>query len=257
MRHIKDNKIVTMLVDMWFKKNYIEVYLAVIHLWRASIVEISKNSAVPRPTVHNIVKDFITKGLLVEIVNGRKREIILWGSTARENELQKKRVLLNNAEKSVYDFLPFLDSLKNDLPMIPNVRSYEGVDGMKVMLQEVVKDWEDMLVLSDNKKFSDKLPIDFIRKSYLKRSRMWIVTKMIFSEGFDDIWYGDKQDYKVEIKTINQDNILNWALNLWWNKVALHSYRNNAYSTVIIESQEIARVIRFMRAIIRKSARPT
>lgn len=91
--------------------------------------------------------------------------------------------------------------------------------------------------------------------SYHKRAEQSIPTRLILPETFRDFRHLErKEDYDVTIKTLPNNAIIQWAIEIWWAKVALHCYQEQFVTTTIIENKQIAQILLAMYDSMRQHA---
>jgi predicted transcriptional regulator len=100
------------------------IYTAALQQGQSSQVELAEASGIKRTTVREYIAPLVTKGLLQQVVKGKRTEYI-----ARD-----PRELLSDLKTRVHeatDSLPALLALQKDRQQKPVVRYFEGLEGLK------------------------------------------------------------------------------------------------------------------------------
>lgn len=106
-----------------------KVYLAVLETGQASIIQIARKTLIKRTTVYDLVADLIAQGYLSEIKKGAKNLIL-----AEDPEL-----LIKSFERKldeVKDLAPALFKIFESVTSRPQIRFYEGVEGVRHLMEE-------------------------------------------------------------------------------------------------------------------------
>ncbi len=125
----------TTLADLGLSKNKGSVYLALLSLGSGSAEQVGKQAGLPRTTTHEILQQLVGLGVASFVTKGRSRTY----SAERPDKLKN---ILQDKERSLLKILPELTALLNTSGVKPTIRFYEGVHGVKSIL-------EDTLTVSD------------------------------------------------------------------------------------------------------------
>ncbi len=106
-----------------------DVYLALLQLGSASVLEISKKSGIKRPTTYDILQDLLNKKLISQSFQGKKKVF-----TAENPDNLKW--MIQEQENIVERILPELRSYFNIAKEKPRVRYYEGTEGIKYICEQ-------------------------------------------------------------------------------------------------------------------------
>lgn len=100
-------------------KNEISLYLATLQIGPAPISRLASKAGVKRPTAYNHLDDLINKGLVHQVVKGKRK---LYATHPPEQLLE----VLEQQRHQVAQALPYLNSLYHTTPKQPRVMFYEG-----------------------------------------------------------------------------------------------------------------------------------
>jgi HTH-type transcriptional regulator, sugar sensing transcriptional regulator len=215
--------------------------------------EIIKNTPLKRGVIYNVLSDLVKKGL----VNEKKRDNI---SHFSPNHPEKLRHFLENREERVKKAknileasLPSITSNFNLASNMPGIRMYEGLDGIKKVLDDTLINNSEKLILtfSDVGNYSKYLK-KWNEKHYApKRSELKILEKVIIpinadSKDFmEDYMKNPESQEFTKILFISENLFPSFAteVNIYNNKVSFVTFSDVSHMGVIIENPEIVNTL--------------
>jgi sugar-specific transcriptional regulator TrmB len=120
------------LEEIGLPKKEAEIYLAVLQLGKATIVDIGRKSKIKRTTVYEHLDDLLAKGLVYK--TAEKKRIYY----CAENP-EKISKILDKRKKHFEKILPELKNVYAVARHKPQVRFYEGKEGMRAIYDEMTK----------------------------------------------------------------------------------------------------------------------
>jgi sugar-specific transcriptional regulator TrmB len=224
--------LLNILSDFGLEKSKGDVYLAALETGTGSAVEIAKKANLPRTTTHEILQYLVALGLVSFVVKGRTRIY-----TAESPN--KLKTILKEKERRLENVLPELTSLLNTSGLRPRVRFYEGVAGIKTVLEDTltVKDkiLRGILSMADlyenpGKEFMD----DYVKR----RVAAGIKLKVIRSEikEVEEIWPSSHEENR-ELHYAPKDMVFPMTIYLYDKKVGIISTQKENFG-MIIESED-------------------
>ncbi len=117
------------------------IYLTSLEMGPSTILEISKQSKIKRPTVHIIVENFIKKGLASSFEKGKKR---YFSVESPERLLSIFNIRKKEIEEQEREFTTFLPELKQIFASglvggKPVVRYFEGKAGIEAIIEDIIQ----------------------------------------------------------------------------------------------------------------------
>jgi sugar-specific transcriptional regulator TrmB len=106
-----------------------KVYLAVLELGQATVIQIAKRTILKRTTIYDLVADLVNQGYLSEIKKGNKNIII-----AEDPEILIKK--FERRLEEVKGLSPALSAIFASLTSKPQIKFYEGVEGVRHLMEE-------------------------------------------------------------------------------------------------------------------------
>ena len=125
-------------------KNEAIIYLASIELGSAKVNEISKKAKIIRESTYGILKSLIEKGLISYVIKSG----IKYFEAA---EPKKLKSILKEKEQLIDNILPELEILKKSQVPKPNIKIFEGKEGIKTIMEELLTSKEEILSIASNK----------------------------------------------------------------------------------------------------------
>ncbi len=214
------------------------IYLAALELGSGTIQELAKKSGVTRTNVYNYISPVRQKGLLSEVVHGKKIMYIA----------EDPRKLVGMAEenlKKVSSALPEFMGLFNMPSDKPRVKFYDGVEGIRQAYEYYKQTEGPIYAVNDVESMMKVMPEEYMSNVAKDRGKRKVAYKMI---GRDDK-YGqlakekDKEQYR-ETRLVNKVT-LGTEINIFDNKVIMFSFRRPPFA-VVIEGNAIADTMRMM-----------
>jgi HTH-type transcriptional regulator, sugar sensing transcriptional regulator len=106
-----------------------KVYLAVLEIGQATIMQIAKKTLIKRTTIYDIVTDLVSLGYLSEIKKGSKNLIM-----AEDPEMLVKS--FERRLDEIKDIAPALFKIFSSVTSRPQIRFYEGIEGIRHLMEE-------------------------------------------------------------------------------------------------------------------------
>jgi len=229
------------LKDLGFSDKKSAIYLALLELGEASIIEIARKSDIKRTTVYNILPKLTADGLDKKGVKSKKTIFYVDDPRKIKTELEEKLHKANT-------LLPELLAIQNILPNKPKITFYEGLGGMKDLYRDTLNSLspgDTLLSFTGLTDFKHLMPQDFADWYIAERAHKKIRIKVIASDSETArAWKSAAQAELREIKIITDQKIkFDADTEIYGHKIALISYKEN-FMGVIIESVEISQMQR-------------
>ena len=216
----------------------IKVYLAGMELGTATAQEIARKTGIERTNVYSLLEGLMHKGIFAETLKSGKKHF-----TA---EYPEKLVLkLKERQRLIEQAMPELKSLYNLSPKKPSVRYYEGVEGIKEVYEDTLKEGEPIVAFSDFEQMLKTMPANYMTHYAERRAKARISFKAILrpSKRYDELQSKNKE-YRREVRLLPNASFTT-EINIYGDKVALINFRKNLFA-VIIEGPEIANTMRII-----------
>lgn len=233
------------------------VYLATLELGNASVQEIATKAGMKRPTTYLIIEELQHKGLLAEEKRGR-------GSTYSAVNPEVLRQRAQEQKRVVEESLPFLTAMWTGEKSKPQVRVYEGVEGMKQIYRETLwKSKTPVWFFSSVKKIYQVFP-DILEQWLVHLAefpKQVVPSREIINPDPVDIEYGlraIKQNPNEQIRVLPKDfssQFLATDNAILDDKIVMASLEGKLFTTVI-QSQPLVDTMRTLYELAWQSAVP-
>ncbi|MDO8505153.1 MAG: helix-turn-helix domain-containing protein [bacterium] len=228
------------LLQFGMDKKRAAIYLALLQLGKAPVQLVAKTSGVKRTTVYSILKSLEEDGLVSRTIVGKKQIFVVDNPSAMMSRLESKKTALEL-------LLPELNSLYNALPSKPCVHFYEGIEGIKAIFEDTLvsrpKEILDFSSLDDLVNvFGDYMKSYTKRRAELGVQLRAIVMDTPFARKYNARYYTGANPVAVpNFRFIPAEKFMfKTEINIYGNKVAIMSLKEEELVGVIIESAVIA-----------------
>lgn len=213
-----------------------KVYLSCLELGETTATDISIKSTLPRTLVYDILERLISLGLISYNIQANKKHFI----AAEPKELLR---ILKEKEESIKEILPNLEELQK-LKSVkrPKVEIYEGKEGMKTVMNDILKlEVKEFLAYGSSRSSFEVIPI-FMEHWHKERIKRKVVMKILYNNTKsarekvkkkpESLKYAKYKFMPIELESPTATLIYN-------NKMVLQSWTKEPFA-VIIENEEMA-----------------
>lgn len=223
----------TTLADLGLAKNKGAVYLGLLSLGTGSAEEVGKRAQLPRTTAHEILQQLVGLGVVSLTLKGRKRMY----NAERPEKLKK---ILEDKERSLAKILPELTALLNTSGTKPVIRFYEGVSGVKNVLEDTLtvsnKVLCGILSMEDLYKIPGKEYMDdYIERRVAAGIRLKVIRSV--RKEVEETWPFSAAEQR-ELHYAPEDMIFPMTMYLYDNKVGIISTERENFG-LLIESADL------------------
>ena len=210
------------------------LYLALLELGTATVIDLSKKTAIKRTTVYDLLLELEKKELLFQTKKGKKRLFIAQTPDKLQKSIEEKQNRLES-------LMPALKALVNTTGTKPVIRYHEGIEGIKEVYRDTLSHSGELLAFISENIF-EKLGQDFSNEYKQKRKNADIVVRILAPET------SEPETTKEDLRTfryVNKDNFpFTMELNIYGNKVAIMSFKEEM--GIVIESNEISKNLSYL-----------
>lgn len=206
---------------------------------------IARKLSMNRTTVYKVLIKLCKIGLVGKTMNHGIQCFIAEEPDKRiQLLLEKKRRNLDKIEEKLHDILPEIQNLiKSDNLAMPTVKYYEGVEGVKHVYKDSLKEGGNTIYAFENVEHMVPEIKEYIFNDYIpKRAKNGIFIQVISPENKEHISVR-KEDKKYcrETRFFKKDIIpIEIEINIYGNKTAFFSYKKEEMFAIIIESNSVA-----------------
>lgn len=219
----------------------VQIYLHCLSIGPVSVQQLAKELNQNRITVHSAVEQLIKSSLLFETRKGKRRLVIAENPTVLLRLWQQRQAEWETTRVNLEYVTKLLSTLQRTDNSVPTVKLYEGVDGLKRMLEETLNAKNEVMVFTYVDLFSKLLSPTYLEKYYIRRAAKNIHTRVIFPRTEFGKKVNEKsKKFNMQIRFLSPE--IEWKSGIfsWNNFVAIQSFTEGKVTCTIIENEDIA-----------------
>jgi len=233
------------LQELGLTDKEVKVYLALLSLGQSTANGIAKKSNLNRVTCYDILKYLQKKGLVSYVIK----------SGVKYYEAADPRKLLGDLQEKqakVKSILPELEELKKSIKEKPGIELYEGMAGLKTVIEDIIKEGKESLFISDPD-FIEALPFYFPHFINQKR-KLGLFSKVITTNNkkMRDYKKNNPKKY-VDLRFIEEK--LSTTKIIYGNKIATLTFEKENSIGIIVKNKQIADTERKLFDLLWKQAK--
>jgi sugar-specific transcriptional regulator TrmB len=216
------------------------IYLALLELGQAKAHQIALKAKVARPTVYDLLEKLVEDGLVGAYEKHKVRYYIA-------NDPEKIKRNLNDKLLAFGSLLPELKSIYNTLQTKPKISFFEGIEGVKTVLEDVIMAKEKQIrgILSMHDLF--KMPGKQFMDDYVaRRVKLGYFLQVIRSKIKDvpETWPTNPGELR-QLRYAPAPMVFEMTTYIYDNKVGLISTARENFG-MIIESPEYSQTMGYL-----------
>lgn len=224
---IMDNEeTLKVLQEFGLNEKEAKVYLASLELGLARVNEISKKTGIFRETTYGVIDSLMRKGLIGYVIKSGVKYFESADPEKLKSILKEKETLMNKA-------LPYLESLQRLKTVKPKIELYEGKEGLKTVMDDILKTERKEILGITSQKNLEKILKFYFPQFIKKRVRLGINIKLLI----------DKKPITtklLEFKRLPKNFEIETSNYVYGDRIAMISSVQEEPVGMIIENREIA-----------------
>lgn len=236
------------LARLGLKDKEISIFLSLLELGPQPTSIIAKRAGVNRATAYIVLDALVSKGLVSRV---EKAGIQTFAAIAPEDILEiirSKKRELDVQETQFRDVIPQLRGMMSQYIIPPKVRYYEGIDGVKTVMDETLTSHECIRTYSSVDAW-EKSPLGDYMQNYCHK-RSYEAKVPLKSLTFDTPLAREHftlPHQLLDVRFIPEEMTLEWSdIDIFDNKVVMVSLVPGNICGIVIESQELAMIQKSM-----------
>lgn len=113
------------------------IYLSLVQVDNASVLDLSKKTKLKRPTVYVVLESLAKKGLVSETTVGKKTHYQAEPPERLETFVERQKLVFEENTKRIKDIIPEIKSIQRESGERPVVKYFEGKEGIMSAAYEV------------------------------------------------------------------------------------------------------------------------
>lgn len=239
--------ITEILTSLGLTPEQVEIYESLLTNGFQTAAQLGKSTKVQRTYVYPVAKELVVKGLVAMDKKGRTTVFIPQSPDHLLTQAEEVKTKAIQAQKALEGILPSLKSKYQAIETKPVVTYYEGVEGIKKVYLDTIKEKQPILALVETSKVEQEI-YNWVTKDYLKlRVENQIPVQAIVASGPKTAAYVGRDEKELrETKIIPSDKYpFEHEINIYGSKVAILNHRRGSpLIGIIIDNPVIAKTFR-------------
>jgi len=206
----------------------INIYLLLLKLGSSKATIISKELGVARTTIYRFLLSLYEKGLISENIQNNVKYFY---------PVDPKRIpeILKERAEEIQQIIPELNSLKSDLNEETNVELYKGKNGIKTIMNDILREEKDYTFIGNAEKYFEEFDIDIFTSQWIRKIEKGKIKGRLLCN--------KKQKFKIakteEYKLLPEDLIPKISTWTYGDKTAIFIWSKPFY-VVLVNNKSIA-----------------
>ena len=227
--------------EMGLSKNEIKVYLTLLKLGSANVGDITKKSGVHRRNVYDCLERLMKKGVVGYVTKHRTKYFEASPPRRLLELVREEREKLKEKEAKI---LTVVSKLSGVYGLARNeerfVTIYHGVEGMKLVFNDIVKTAKENLVLGAHT--PPKEIRGFLNSFHKKRIKAGVRERFLFAADSEEWAAHLKRMPFTSVRFLPGNIKSRAAVNIYADKVAIFMWSEP--TTILIKNEEVADAFR-------------
>lgn len=214
------------LKQLGFLDAEIEVYLALLRLGPCLVSKVHEETGLHRTHIYDLIEKLREKGLVSTFIQSGKKHV-------RAAKPSKILAYIEDKKDAVKALVPQLEKLTLDSSEETNIELFKGKEGLKTVLQDVLKTKKDYCVMGNIKQFESVLEFSF--PGFLKAMEDGKIKERIICDDKEKILKIKSGSYR-RIKT---EHLFPSSFWIYGRKVAIFVW-HAPYFVIVIDNKNVA-----------------
>lgn len=228
-------------------ENEVKVYMASLEVGAATAQQLAAKAAVVRPTAYVAIGGLVKRGLMSSHTRGKKQFFQAERPTQLLRLVEEEKKKLADRESKLKSLLPGLESLISMAGEKPEVKYYEGVEGLQALRECLFSSKaKEILIVGSVDNFSHSVPNDSTVSHVKRIEKAGIIGRQIvISKKYNkkDIVHFPK-NWKLKVIKAEQQGDCS-ELSCFGDYVSIITYIDQPYG-ILLRSKTIANTVRFL-----------
>lgn len=205
------------------------VYLSNLKIGSSRVNNIARDSKILRETAYFVLNSLIQKGLVSYVIKSKIKHF----EASSPNKLIS---ILKERQEKINSILPQLLLLEKSVKQKPKVELFEGKDGVKTIIDDLIKTKKQILTFSSTKSLIDKLAFYF--PNYMKRRIKEKISIRVLTEKTKETIILKNNGYKDyrEVRFLSKKYNLPNAVYIYGDKISIIDLEKNLMGLIIKNS---------------------
>jgi sugar-specific transcriptional regulator TrmB len=171
------------LSEIGLTKIEIDVYLVLVKFGELGASDIATKINISRTYVYDALEHLLQKGLISYIIKNNRKKFNALDFNKLYDYLDEKKRIIDTQKNEMNLLISELSKIKTISDNLPKIEILQGSEGLKTILNDIVRTGKDLVGWGATSKIEDHLP-EYVLKKYLKeRDKRKIELRQITSRG--------------------------------------------------------------------------
>ncbi|MDP3697781.1 MAG: helix-turn-helix domain-containing protein [Candidatus Taylorbacteria bacterium] len=228
------------LKNLGLSENEAKVYMAMLELGPANVLDISAKAGVNRPTTYVQIEVLKKVGLVSTQTKGKKQLFIAESPEQLEFMIDRQKTELDQKKEELHKLLPELTNLFNLSDSKPQVRFFEGREGLMKMHSELLKSKNAEVVSFTSTDGLLKIFPDYSKTLSSKRIHRGIRSRLIYTNVGEPVLKKHDDNMLREAKYVSPDKFpFKSDVTVYGDSISISAFEGNVVG-VLITHRELA-----------------
>ncbi len=171
------------LKEIGLTDSEIEVYLDLVKHDESLASETASRVKISRTYIYDAIKNLIDKGLIIYVIKNNRKYFRSLEVGKLLEYLDERTAQLKKQKEEVNDLIKELKVFQKPIKEKPLVEIFEGKEGLKTILNDIVKQDKDIIAWGATDRIKDYLPDWFLERYVKEKAKKKIKTRQLHVEG--------------------------------------------------------------------------
>jgi len=235
-----NNAHISLLHDLGLTEKESLVYLAVLELGNASVIDIAERAGIKRTSIYNFVDHLVGLGIIRQsLKDGHKRYQAV--SPTSLLEIQQKRLTALESRMAELTALTNLEVTEK-----PRIQYFEGTEQMQQIEKESLECKEELAIWNRKRVIEQLGGPEYMEELDRQRRAKGVKIRLIAVKDEDQVFQGGESDETREIRYAPTGTTLPMAVSIYdTGKVGYITSQAEKFG-ILIESRELEQTMRVM-----------
>lgn len=229
------------LKEIGLNEKEAKVYLASLKLGPSTISNVARQAKIKRTTVYEVMKGLQEQQIVSVTAKGKRK---LYVATEPENLIK----ILQKKEELLGSILPQLSAMSQTGKKRPTIQIFEGIDGIKTIYKDTLHEKQTIRAFVDYKGGAKEL-LKWADEKYIPQRIKKNIEARVIAPDSEESRIKRVTDLASnrETRLIPQEKYpFSIEINIYGNKTAFISFKENELFGIIVESPEIAKTMKMI-----------
>ncbi len=245
-----DEKLISQIEELGLSNKEARVYVANLMLGAAGVQQIADASGIKRVTTYVILESLVSQGLASQTSKGKKTYFNAEAPENLKRLLEKREQSLRDQKVQLKELLPMLEALKSLPKDSPDVKFYDGAEGIRTVFKTFIKESRaagitELFGMSNLDQLYAFFPEIEAAKSNPDRVSAGIHSKIVYCSTKGPIYSHVDETMNRESRFVTPDRFpIDGDVTVMGDRISMVSLTGPKPVGVVITNKELARTMR-------------